>query len=457
MKNLIKKSLYTILMMWVVIMLTIVGKTHGQGLQIHFSVLDTIVCYGYNNGNINAEVNGGAPPYTYLWNTIPPQTTSHISGLSAGIYTVTVTGYDSILHKTDTAIASFTLHGDPRIVLTAHIDSIKCYGQRGSITLVATGGTPPYTYEYTDSPTSPTASNLRSGTYYFIVDDSYNCNSTDDSSDFKVTLNPLPIAEICYVEFDSATSKNSINWATNLPAMDTIYIFNEVSTNVWKRIGSVPASQGKFIDMNSNPYNQSYSYRISEIDTCEVSDTSAYQTTITLIVSYSPTLHSDGFTWSLYQGLTVPNYYIYGITNSGVETLIDSVPGTQYLYNYSNPNPAYVKYFVGFNSPVCYGSSSRLMASVHHLVKSNFVQATTAIEETAAINNMVTVYPNPVTDNLQIQTALQIKSIEITDITGRLLCIITAKTINCSSFAKGVYFIKATTEKGVVVKKFIKE
>jgi hypothetical protein len=34
---------------------------------------------------------------------------------------------------------------------------------------------------------------------------------------------------------------------------------------------------------------------------------------------------------------------------------------------------------------------------------------------------------------------------------------ITPITINCSNFASGVYFIKATTDKGVVVKKFVKE
>ena len=69
----------------------------------------------------------------------------------------------------------------------------------------------------------------------------------------------------------------------------------------------------------------------------------------------------------------------------------------------------------------------------------------------------INIFPNPVIDNLQIQTALQIKGIEITDITGRLLFTTTAKTINCSSFAKGVYFITLTTEKGKAVKKFVKE
>ncbi|MGD0712070.1 MAG: T9SS type A sorting domain-containing protein, partial [Bacteroidales bacterium] len=69
----------------------------------------------------------------------------------------------------------------------------------------------------------------------------------------------------------------------------------------------------------------------------------------------------------------------------------------------------------------------------------------------------IEVYPNPVTDNLQIQTTLPIKEIAIIDITGRMLYTTTSKTINCSNFVRGVYFIKATTEKGVAMKKFIKE
>ncbi len=91
------------------------------------------------------------------------------------------------------------------------------------------------------------------------------------------------------------------------------------------------------------------------------------------------------------------------------------------------------------------------------------VQITTVGIATIQTNG-ISFYPNPVTDNLQIQTALQIKNIEITDITGRLLYTTTSKTlpcrqagINCRGFAKGAYFIRAITEKGIMVKKFMKE
>ena len=69
---------------------------------------------------------------------------------------------------------------------------------------------------------------------------------------------------------------------------------------------------------------------------------------------------------------------------------------------------------------------------------------------------VIKIFPNPVTDNFQIQTSLKIKNIEITDITRRTILTTTNKTIDCSSFAKGVYFVKVKTENGEAVEKFIK-
>lgn len=51
---------------------------------------DTPSCPGESNGSILVEASGGTPPYTYRWNTSPPQDTQLISGLPAGIYSVTV-------------------------------------------------------------------------------------------------------------------------------------------------------------------------------------------------------------------------------------------------------------------------------------------------------------------------------------------------------------------------------
>jgi ELWxxDGT repeat protein len=43
------------------------------------------------NGTVTADATGGTPAYSYLWNTVPPQTTETATNLAAGDYTCTVT------------------------------------------------------------------------------------------------------------------------------------------------------------------------------------------------------------------------------------------------------------------------------------------------------------------------------------------------------------------------------
>ncbi len=46
---------------------------------------------GATNGTATVTPTGGTTPYTYLWNTTPAKTTATITGLSGGLYSVTVT------------------------------------------------------------------------------------------------------------------------------------------------------------------------------------------------------------------------------------------------------------------------------------------------------------------------------------------------------------------------------
>ena len=69
-------------------------------------------------------------------------------------------------------------------------------------------------------------------------------------------------------------------------------------------------------------------------------------------------------------------------------------------------------------------------------------------------------YPNPATDNLTIQTTEQ-GIIEILNIEGQLMESIAVNgnktNINVSTLPDGVYFVEMKTEKGIAVKKFVKE
>jgi len=64
--------------------------TLEETAPLEISLQETIVtCTDGNNGEVSVSVEGGAAPYTYIWNN--DATTERISGLTPGIYSVTVT------------------------------------------------------------------------------------------------------------------------------------------------------------------------------------------------------------------------------------------------------------------------------------------------------------------------------------------------------------------------------
>lgn len=69
------------------------------------------------------------------------------------------------------------------------------------------------------------------------------------------------------------------------------------------------------------------------------------------------------------------------------------------------------------------------------------------------------VFPNPATTNVQIKSTSKIRNIRIFDTLGKLIVTQTQSTddINVENLGKGVYIIEASTEKGVVYTKLIKE
>ncbi len=142
------------------------------------TITDTSVnCFGGNDGIAAASVSGGTIPYTYLWNDPAAQTTSTASGLTAGIYVLTVTDANGC-----TSSASVTIK-EPVAPLTALATGtpVKCFGgSDGIATVTASGGTVSYTYLWDDpaAQTSQSASGLKVGLYKVIVTDANGCTTS---------------------------------------------------------------------------------------------------------------------------------------------------------------------------------------------------------------------------------------------------------------------------------------
>jgi len=151
-------------------------------------------CYGACNGSITSSVTGGTPPYTYLWSNT--QTIPNPTGLCAGTYMVTVT---------DAAAASGTFSAtvaQPPI-LTAIISAstnVSCYGGTdGTATISASGGTPPYMYNWSNGVTIPEWAGM-AGTYTVTVTDSNGCTATT-----SVTITEPPVLTVSITSSTNAS------------------------------------------------------------------------------------------------------------------------------------------------------------------------------------------------------------------------------------------------------------
>ncbi|MBW8050117.1 MAG: T9SS type A sorting domain-containing protein [Cytophagales bacterium] len=132
---------------------------------------DVTTCGG-SNGTANLTVIGGVAPYTFIWST--GATTEDITSLVPGTYSVTVIDSNGC-----TVSDAVTISGFATITVSFTTTGALCNGQcDGSATVTASGGTPPYTYLWSDGQTDSTAANLCAGTYNIIVTDANACEAT---------------------------------------------------------------------------------------------------------------------------------------------------------------------------------------------------------------------------------------------------------------------------------------
>lgn len=129
-------------------------------------------CLGNNNGALSLTVNGGTPNYGYMWSNAAQSPT--ISGLSAGSYTVTV--FDS---KNCSTTQSYTVTSPTVIEVSIQKNDVTCFGeQNGNAAISVSGGTPTYTYNWSNGATTSSISTLSAGSYQTTVTDANGCQKT---------------------------------------------------------------------------------------------------------------------------------------------------------------------------------------------------------------------------------------------------------------------------------------
>ena len=202
-----------------------VSKSIGISLITATTTKEDIKCFGDGNtGTATVTAFGGTGNYSYSWNTTPIQITQQATGLSAGTYTVTVT--DDATPTPNSTATSVTIQEPEKLTASLTKTEITCRNnQDGSIQVVLSGGTAPFTCAWTKN-TSVFAStldifNLGSGDYELTVTDKSGCNdvksmsiSSTPQSNLTISLNAVN-AKCAYGQGNiSGSITSSVNGAS---------------------------------------------------------------------------------------------------------------------------------------------------------------------------------------------------------------------------------------------------
>jgi hypothetical protein len=127
-----------------------------------------VSCFGTASGSATA-LAGGVAPFTYEWSN--GATAEAISNLSAGTYTVVVTDAEGC-----TATAEAVISQPSALILNATATAQTAPGVNdGTATASLNGGTPGYSYLWSNGATTETIENLTPGAYTVTATDANGC------------------------------------------------------------------------------------------------------------------------------------------------------------------------------------------------------------------------------------------------------------------------------------------
>ena len=197
---------------------------------------ETDASCGNSNGSATVNATGGSGSYTYSWSTTPAQFTPIASNLPAGTYTVTVN--DGSCTATAIVIVN-NMFGTTSTI--SNIINATCGNSNGGATLVATGGTQPYTYLWTSIPaqTSSVLQNVPAGNYSVTVSDATGCTT---SNNLTISNSPGPsLSQGTLVNATCGMSNGSTTVIINGGQAPYTYLWNTSPAQTTSTASGIPA------------------------------------------------------------------------------------------------------------------------------------------------------------------------------------------------------------------------
>jgi hypothetical protein len=146
-------------------------------------------------------------------------------------------------------------------------------------------------------------------------------------------------------------------------------------------------------------------------------------------------------------------YFHYNRMTYDYDSNHNSIAGKQEYWDGINAHPSAVIDLPG------YMNGKEVDLANPHRFEAGFTNDYTNIGIPETENNSLLIFPNPAFQTLHIEGIANSFKAEVYDLSGKFLLTkqINTNQIDINSLAKGLYFIKLSTEEGSVVRKFVKE
>jgi gliding motility-associated-like protein len=129
----------------------------------------SVTCSGGDDGSLTVDGSGGTAPYSYLWDNA--QTSETAVNLGLGTYFVTVTDANGC-----TTNDSYEVTNPSMLDVSISNQDASCPGLSDGMAIAyPTGGTQPYTYEWSNGETTATLDSLDTGNYNVTITDANGC------------------------------------------------------------------------------------------------------------------------------------------------------------------------------------------------------------------------------------------------------------------------------------------
>lgn len=222
------------------------------------SVQQNPSCAGLSNGEIEVDVNGGVPPYSYQWSD-PNLLGNLVNDLTAGTYTITIT--DAYRGEW---INTFTLVAPAALDVTLTATPAGNNTSDGTATALAIGGTAPYTYLWSNGETNATITNLSAGVYNVTVIDAGGCTAEGSTT---VNLIPAPAFSsiIANPPLCTGTATGSISVTVTLGTSPYTYSWND-PTLQGNNLSNLPAGNYELTVTDHNGATLTASFALLDPD-----------------------------------------------------------------------------------------------------------------------------------------------------------------------------------------------